>query len=105
MPNVIATWTLGTSMPFTPEFKAKAELVLRGRGAMKPCSRCDSGNFVILDGFFAPFLQQEPAGLILGSPNVPMIGVACANCGNTSMHAIGVLGLMGDVAKPNPQGT
>jgi hypothetical protein len=31
--------------------------------------------------------------------------VACANCGNLSLHAIGVLGLMDEVKKPEkPKG-
>lgn len=97
MSSVVATWILGASMPFTPEFKAKAELILRGRGANLPCSRCGHAHFSILDGFFAPLLQQEPAGIVLGSPSVPMIAVACVKCGNTWTHSVGVLGLMGDL--------
>ena len=92
-------------MAFTPEFRAKAEATLRERGATNPCTRCGHTTFGVLDGLFAPFLNQEPVALCPGSPCVPMVVAACTNCGHTWMHAVGVLGLMKDL-KPddNPTG-
>lgn len=88
-------------MAFTPEIKQKIADVLNQRGAMRPCARCGTDKFILMDGYISPLLQQEPAGIVIGSPNVPMAATACLNCGNMSLHALGVLGLLSVIA-PEP---
>ena len=69
--------------------------LLEERGAVNPCSRCGNPKFTILEGFSHLSLQENHNdGVVLGGKSVPIVHVACTNCGNLSMHAIGVLGLL-----------
>ncbi len=78
---------------------------LEKRGAKLPCSRCGHRQFMLLDDFARVDQQSDFQNISLGGPAIPCAMVACANCGNLSLHAIGVLGLMDEVKKPEkPKG-
>ncbi len=79
----------------SPEEKQKISNRLQERGALLPCPRCGNQSFTLLDGYINHPLQNKvSAGLILGGPIVPTIGVVCTRCGFLAEHAIGILGLM-----------
>lgn len=80
-------------MPIDKDQIAK---LLTERGATKPCHRCGHTTFVVIDGYATYHLQEEPdVGMfVVGGSSVPVALVACANCGATTPHAVGVLGLL-----------
>jgi hypothetical protein len=68
--------------------------ILAQKGAHKPCHRCDHMNFSVLDGFTKLILQQNfKDGVKTDGPSVPVVSVACSNCGAITNHALGALGL------------
>ncbi|MBT3331449.1 MAG: hypothetical protein HOK21_13460 [Rhodospirillaceae bacterium] len=68
--------------------------ILAQKGAHKPCHRCDHVNFTVLDGFTKLLLQQSfRQGVEMDGPSVPVVSVACSNCGAVTAHALGALGL------------
>jgi hypothetical protein len=78
---------------------------LQSRGARLPCSRCGHNQFTLLDDFARIDQQKDFQNISLGGPAIPCAMVACTNCGNVSFHAIGALGLMDELKKPEkPKG-
>ncbi len=78
-----------------PIDKDRIAKLLTERGATKPCHRCGHTNFVVIDGYATYSLQDNlDGGMVLGGPAVPVVLVACANCGAITPHAVGVLGLL-----------
>jgi hypothetical protein len=68
--------------------------VLQQKGVTKPCHRCDHMNFTVLNGFTKFILQKNfRDGVEAGGASVPVVNVACDNCGAITAHAIGALGL------------
>ena len=68
---------------------------LRERGVSGGCPMCKGTSFAIADGFFNHSVHGElSSGFIVGGPSIPTIAVICTNCGFTSQHALGVLGLL-----------
>lgn len=62
------------------------------RGANKPCHRCGNESFSIIDGYSKLFVEEkfENIGTVsIGGPILPMIMVACLNCGAVTLHALG----------------
>lgn len=58
------------------------------------CPMCGNNHFIIGDGYFNSFMQDDFRSLNLGGPSIPSIPVICNNCGFISMHALGILGLL-----------
>lgn len=78
---------------------------LEKRGAKLPCSRCGHREFALLDDFARIDQQKNFSNVSLGGPAIPCAMVACRNCGNVNLHALGVLGMMDEVTKTeNPKG-
>jgi hypothetical protein len=74
------------------------------KGAVRPCHRCGSDSFQILEGYSNMILQDDlRKGLIIGGPAVPVALVACKNCGAITPHALGALNLLPqkEEGKPN----
>lgn len=68
---------------------------LNEKGVRAPCPMCGNKNFVLADGYFNHPIQSNPrAGLVIGGPSIPTIAIICSNCGFTSQHALGALGLL-----------
>ena len=68
--------------------------VLAQKGMVKPCHRCDHMNFSVLNGFTKFILQQDFwDGVEVAGASVPVVNVACDNCGAITAHAVGALGL------------
>ena len=78
----------------TPEDKNRIIEILKEKSATLPCPRCGFQEFVLLDGYFHQFIQQELKGVQLGGPSIPYIITACKRCGFMSQHALGALGLL-----------
>jgi len=73
---------------------------LTERGATKPCHRCGHTNFAVIEGYSSFSLQEKLDGnIVIGGPAVPVVMVACTNCGAITPHALGALGLLPDAAK------
>ena len=69
-------------------------VLLRQKGVVKPCHRCDHLNFTVLDGFTKVILQNSfRDGVEVDGASVPVINVACDDCGAITAHAVGALGL------------
>lgn len=80
---------------FSEEDKSKIIAALTERNATRPCPRCGTTSFTILDGYFNHSIQPAISGnLMIGGPSVPTAIVACNNCGFLSEHALGVLKLL-----------
>jgi len=78
---------------------SKKEIVekLNGKKAALPCQRCGEGSFSVLDGYSKISIQNDFKDLnstVLGGASVPVVLVACNNCGAITQHALGALGLL-----------
>ncbi len=58
------------------------------------CPMCGNMHFIIADGYFNNFLQDDLNSINLGGASIPSISIICSNCGFVSQHALGVLGLL-----------
>ena len=58
------------------------------------CPMCGNNHFIIGDGYFNSFMQDDFKSLNLGGPSIPSIPIICDRCGFISSHALGVLGLL-----------
>lgn len=74
--------------------KQAVAAALNARDVRSPCPRCGARKFEILD---ETILRLERTGaLVLGNQVIPVVVVACANCGFISLHASGILELMSE---------
>jgi len=73
-------------MEFKKDFYIKE---LEKRGAILPCHRCGSKSFSIIEQYSYFTIQEKPMGVVLGGTTIPLILVACSNCGAITPHAIG----------------
>lgn len=51
-------------------------------------------HFIIADGYFNSFLQDNLKNINLSGESIPSIPIICSKCGFISMHALGILGLL-----------
>lgn len=58
------------------------------------CPMCGNDYFIIGDGYFNLFMQDDFRNLTLGGPSIPAIPIICNKCGFISSHALGILGLL-----------
>lgn len=58
------------------------------------CPMCGNARFIIADGYFNTFVQDNLNGINLGGESIPSISIICNKCGFMSLHALGVLGLL-----------
>ena len=61
------------------------------------CPMCGNNHFIIGDGYFNSFMQDDFRSLNLvgpSIPSIPSIPIICDRCGFISSHALGVLGLL-----------
>ena len=58
------------------------------------CPMCGNNHFIIGDGYFNSFMQDDFRSLNLGGPSISSIPIICDRCGFISSHALGVLGLL-----------
>ncbi|MCC6466414.1 MAG: hypothetical protein IT463_13830 [Planctomycetes bacterium] len=76
---------------------------LQERGVSRPCSRCGSDKFALVEGYavfgMVPALEAESVQNL-----VPSAVVACGRCGYLTFHALGALGLLSK-DQPLPPGT
>ncbi len=63
---------------------------------IKPCPRCGSPDFTLIDGYSWTVLQSEPIGVTLGGTTIPTVVMICTTCGFLSQHELGVFGLIPD---------
>lgn len=69
--------------------------ILKERGAVNPCHRCGATEFSVLDGYSMITIQKNlKKGIVIGGPAVPVISIACSNCGAITFHALGALELL-----------
>jgi len=77
-------------------------LKLQEKGAVKPCHRCEQMEFSIINGYTNIQLQDDFDGpIVLGGARIPVIHVACQNCGAITSHALGALGMLPKQEAPN----
>jgi predicted nucleic-acid-binding Zn-ribbon protein len=79
----------------TEDDKKKIVDKLKEKGVRTTCPMCNNNKFVLADGYFShPIQGNIQSGLVIGGPAIPTIAIICTNCGFTSEHALGALGLL-----------
>lgn len=68
------------------------------------CPMCGNNHFIIGDGYFNTFIQDDIKNISLGGPSIPSIPIICNRCGFISSHALGVLGLLPNSQDDNTKG-
>lgn len=66
---------------------------LTAKGVNRPCPRCGEPRFEIVGEAVVP-LNDKPGTVVVGGPAIPVILVACSNCGYLTQHAQGPLKLI-----------
>ena len=66
---------------------------IQSKGVDAPCPRCNNTRFDILGESTLP-IQENPNVVQVGGPSIPVVIIACAQCGFITLHAQGVLGMM-----------
>ena len=74
----------------------KQEIIqkLNERIQVLTCPMCHQHNFVIANGYFSHFLQDNMKDVSIGGSSIPTIAIVCTHCGFVSQHALGVLGML-----------
>jgi hypothetical protein len=74
----------------------KQEIIqkLNERIQVLTCPMCHQHSFVIADGYFSHFLQDDMKDVSIGGSSIPTIAIVCTHCGFVSQHALGVLGML-----------
>lgn len=74
--------------------KQKIVNELNSKGATRPCHRCGSTQFSVVDGYSSFGLQDDfSKGVVLGGRAMPVAMVICTNCGAITPHALGALSI------------
>lgn len=78
------------------EEKEKIVVVLNERFNSQEvkCPMCGNNHFIIGDGYFNTFIQDDIKAVNLNGPSIPSIPIICNKCGFISLHALGILGLL-----------
>jgi transcription elongation factor Elf1 len=72
---------------------------LNKKGATKPCPRCGHLHFSVVAETAIPIGDDPTNRLLLTEPVVPIVIIACGNCGFVTQHALGALELEPDVVE------
>jgi hypothetical protein len=83
----------------SPERSTRIVDALKSKGVNKPCPRCGHLHFGFVAETLIP-IQSRP-GIVVGAPVVPIVIVACNNCGFVTQHALGAL----DIPAEEPAST
>ena len=70
---------------------------LKTKGAILPCHRCGNELFSVMDGYSKFMIQTDIDSIsttILGGISIPVVLIACNNCGAITTHAMGALDLL-----------
>jgi hypothetical protein len=86
----------GGVFALTEQQKQRILQELDERGAKLPCARCGNTNFTLLDALSLNSLGDGKTVSFVG-PAIPAAVVICVKCGAIYQHAVGVLGLFGDL--------
>ena len=68
---------------------------LEAKRVNMPCPRCGTRSFDLVAESTIQ-IQERPGTFVVGGPAIPVVVVACSNCGFITEHAIGPLGLMAE---------
>lgn len=78
----------------TEEQKQQIANKLNSKGLKMVCPMCGNNHFSVVDGYLSNPLQSDLHNLNLGGQVLPTCAIVCDNCGFTSQHALGALGLL-----------
>lgn len=70
------------------ERKEEIIKILTAKGAIQPCPRCSNPQFELVG---ETVIQLNPTGSPFGAPTIPVVLVACRNCGYITHHAERIL--------------
>jgi predicted nucleic-acid-binding Zn-ribbon protein len=77
------------------ENKKKIIDKLNQKGVKPVCPMCGNTSFSLADGYLSNTIQGTVGlGFVIGGPSIPTVAIICKNCGFTSQHALGALGLL-----------
>jgi len=86
------------------EEKKKIVDILSKKGVTATCPMCHQDKLTMTDKYISNPIEDEIENeYSLGGPSIPTVLIICGNCGFTSQHAIGVLGLLNQQANTNNQ--
>jgi DNA-directed RNA polymerase subunit RPC12/RpoP len=75
---------------------------LNEKGTNLPCHRCGHKEFALIDGFSKYHLSDDLEANTIGGQGVPVVLIACNNCGAITPHA--ALALIQPEEKINKEG-
>lgn len=82
------------------EDKKKIAQILDSKISNISCPMCQNKQFIIVDGYFINNMQTDFSSITIGgNPSIPTIAIICNQCGFTSQHSLGVLGLLPNTDK------
>lgn len=58
------------------------------------CPACLNTDFILTGGYFAHDLQDDLLSRHIGGKNVPVVPIACKNCGFIMEFSAGILGIL-----------
>lgn len=58
------------------------------------CPACSNSDFTLTEGYFAHDLQDDLVSRHIGGKNVPVVPIACKNCGFIMEFSAGILGIL-----------
>ena len=70
-------------------------------GISTKCPMCGDGEFLIVDGYVIPVLQNGVKNLKLSGISLPTAAATCNRCGYIIQFALGAFGLMEEKEKEN----
>lgn len=80
-------------------FQNKKEEIVKKLQIKAPnlkCPVCGFSDFTLTEGYFAHDLQDDLTSRHIGGKNVPVIPIACKNCGFVMEFSAGILGFLPD---------
>lgn len=83
----------------TEENKSIIIRTLEERNATLPCPRCGGTSFYVADGLVCHILQKPSLKFSIRGAALMNAVVVCDNCGFTSEHSLGTLGILDEVLK------
>lgn len=72
---------------------AQVSKALNAKGLKGSCPMCSQNNWSGIDGYLNQSVSKDATSLQIGGTTIPVVAIACGNCGFLSMHAAKVVGL------------
>lgn len=79
----------------SPEEQRRVHGILENLNATQPCVRCGSEEFGVAGYSVMPMWEGSPPDTFRGTHRlIPIVIIACNNCGAVTEHLLGKLGIL-----------